>query len=169
MVEGRSGELQVQASTLRRMKYLVCVNKHDASHQALRFACLCAQKRGGYVDVLHVLERPDFQSFSSVAQKLDAELRSDAEALLSKLCQEAQELTGITPSIILSDGGIVENIVKTLQSDGDITMLVLGVMPGGSTRGKLVAQVAAMLGEGIHVPVMLVPGNFTDEQLGALA
>lgn len=149
-------------------KFLVCVDRSGASRVALHFACVKARKRGGFVDMLHVMEPPaDFQGLAAVAEKMREERRAEAEELMQALAEEAGK-AGITPSILLREGNIGEEVVKAAQEDFDVNMLVLGAAPSGS-GGKLIAWLAGQLGERLLVPLMLVPGNLTERQIEELS
>ncbi len=150
-------------------KFLVCVDRTEVSRVALRFACIKAKKRGGLVDVLHIIEPANSESFFSVADKMKEEMRQEAEELMQELCKEAYDISGIMPSILLKEGKIGEQILETAVEDYDANMLVLGVTPGGGKRGKLIAWLSTQMGEALLIPVMLVPGNLTDQQIEELS
>lgn len=158
----------VGSSILTPTKFLVCVDDSEASRVSLRFACIKAKKRGGLVDLLHVVQPADFQSLMGIADRMREEAKQKAEALLEKLSAEARELTGITPTILLREGAIGEEVLKAVVEDHGVNMLVLGVTPG-PTRGKLIAWIASQMGEQLLIPIMLVPGNLTDQQIDELS
>lgn len=150
-------------------KFLVCVDKSEAARVALRFACIKAGKCGGVVDVLHVLEPPDADALMGVMETLRAEVRTEAERLMQDMCREANGIAGITPSILLREGKAGEEILKAAVEDCDAKLLVLGVNPGGSKHGRLTAWLSNQMGESLLIPVLLVPGNLTDQQIEELS
>ena len=149
-------------------KLLVCVANNDASKAALRLACLKAKKRGDQVDILTVIEPADFQSLLSVSDQIARERREQAEKLLESMAEIAQT-EGITPSLVLREGKIGEEIVSATMEDSNISMLVLGVYSQSATAMKLVTWLSQRLGSNLLVPVLLVPGNLTDQQIESLA
>lgn len=119
--------------------------------------------------MLHVLEPPaDFQGLAAVAEKMREERREEAEELMQALAEEAGK-AGITPSILLREGSIGEVIVEAAQEDFDVNMLVVGAAQSGSGHGKLIAWLAGQLGDKLLVPLMLVPGNLTEQQIEELS
>lgn len=158
----------VGSSILTPTKFLVCADGSDASHVALRFACIKAKKRGGLVDILHVVQPADFQSLMGIADRMREEAIQKAEVLLAELSAEAKRLTEIQPNILLREGSIGEEILKAAIDDHGVNMIVLGVTPG-ATRGKLIAWIASQMGEQLLIPIMLVPGNLTDQQIEELS
>lgn len=149
-------------------KFLVCVDRSETSRTALRFACLKAKKRGGVVDILHVIEPSEFQSIFSVSDQIQQDKHSEAEELLLRLSEEAAALTGILPAVLRRDGSVGPEILKAAVEDQGVNMLVLGVSPG-QTKGKLVAWLSQQMGNDLIMPLMLVPGNLTDAQMEELA
>ncbi len=150
-------------------KFLVCVDKSDVSRVALRFACIKAKKCDGLVDILHITEPPQESALLGVGETIRAEARAAAEALAADLCREANEIAGIMPSILLREGKVGEEILKAAVEDYDAKMLVLGVTPGGSKRGRLISFLATQMGESLLIPILLVPGNLTDQQIEELS
>ncbi len=150
-------------------KFLVCVDKAEASRVALRFACIKAKKSEGLVDMLHIMEPPEGDALLGIAEAMRTEARDAAEAMVQALCEEAHEIAGITPSILLREGKVGEEILKAAIEDCDAHMLVLGVTPGGSKRGRLIAWLSTQMGESLLIPVLLVPGNLTDQQIEELS
>lgn len=150
-------------------KFIVCVDKTDAARVALRFACIKAKKCEGLVDILHIMEPPESDALLGVAETMRAEARATAEAMVQDLCEQANEIAGIMPSILLREGKVGEQILKASMEDPDVKMLVLGVTPGGSKRGRLIAYLSTQMGESLLIPLLLVPGNLTDQQIEELS
>ena len=121
------------------------------------------------VDLLHVIEPADFQSFGSVANKMRDEKRQEAEELLQSYAEEAQKHSGITPSIIVREGSIEDEVVATIEEDHSINLVVLGTSPESKNRRKLLPELVDHIGETIPVPVMIVPDCLTDHQVRQLA
>lgn len=152
----------------RPSKFLVCVDERKESQMALRFACLKARKRNGVVEILHVVEKAEMQSLFRASAKMRHEKIEEARLMMERLSQMAKNITGKEPEILLKEGAIGDTIVKTAEDDNDVNMLVIGVSPG-SSRGSLVAWLSTQLGEKLLMPMMLVPGNMTDQQMMEIA
>ena len=149
-------------------KLLVCVAENDASPMALRMACKKALSNGNGVDILTVVEPMDFQPLFGVGERISDEKREQAETLLQELAGIANAECGITPTLLLREGKLGEQIIAAVMEDSDVNMLVIGLMPESPTGSKLVAWLAERMGDEILVPIMLVPVNLTDQQLEAL-
>lgn len=149
-------------------KYLVCVDTGSEALVALRFACIKARKRGGQVAVLYVMPNADVRALPSIADKMRAERSAEAEKLLGVLREEALHFAEIAIDTIVREGSPGDEIIKYITEDVDTNMLVLGV-PQGGKGGKLMNWLAGQLGHKLLIPLMLVPGNLTDQQIEELS
>jgi nucleotide-binding universal stress UspA family protein len=150
-------------------KFLVCVDQHEESFAALKFACLRAITRNALVDILHVLPPADFQTLGMIADRMSEDRRAEAEQLLKRLSTEANVLYGVTPGLILREGSAGDEIVKVVEEEQDVSAIVIGTANHTKGRGKLAAWLAQQLGQKLYIPLLMVPGNLNDEQIRALA
>jgi nucleotide-binding universal stress UspA family protein len=150
-------------------KYLVCVDASESSRVALHFACKKALKRGGTVELLHVVPKGDMQNLFGVGNKMREEQRQEAEILLKSLSESAFQYSGITPTVQIREGRLGEEILEAALADHSVNMLVLGASPESADKGHLVNWLAGKLGDRLLVPLMLVPGNLTDLQIDELS
>lgn len=150
-------------------RYLVCVANSDVSRKALHFASIKAKKRGILLDILHVLPKLDIHTLQGVADKMQQEQRAEGEALLQSMADEAHRLSGITPTLIIREGNPAEEILAQTQEDYFTNMLVLGVSPGSNSGRRVISWLANHSGTKLLIPMMLVPGNLTAEQMENLA
>ena len=94
------------------------------------------------------------------------EAHAEAEAMLYAAAKVVNEISGIVPELVIPFGLVTDCLVKLLKDDADISILVLASGAGKEGPGPLVQ----MFGSGVQsIPVTIVPGNFTDEQIDALA
>lgn len=153
----------------KAIKYLVCVDGTDSSRVALHYACKRAIKRGGSVEMLHVVPPADMQNLFGVADKMREEQHREAEIMMKALSESAFQYAGITPTMQIRNGRPGEEIINAALADNDVNILVLGASPESAKKGNLVQWLAASLGDRLLVPLMLVPGNLTDLQIDELS
>lgn len=150
-------------------RYLVCVDGRKECRVALRLACMKVKARTGQITLLHVVPPVDFQTLGSIADRMRIERLQEGEALLASLSAEAQETFGITPTLLLLEGSAGDKIVETAMNDPNIIILVLGITQHQHTGiGKLSAWLASQLNSTLLIPILMVPGNLTDQQLSTL-
>ncbi len=148
-----------------RVKFLVCVDDSKDCRVALRFACLRARNTRGYVALLYVIEPGDFQHWVAVEKLMEEERREEAEARLGELAAEVQAFAGFRPVLAVREGRRADEILKLIEEDPSINILVLGAAPEGEGSNELVRGLSAELTRRLSIPLTIVPGNLTDEQL----
>jgi len=151
-----------------QVKFLVCVDDSRDCRVALRFASLRARNTKGNVVLLYVIEPADFQHWMAVAKLMDDERREEAEAILQNLAAEVQEFAGVRPILIVREGRRVDEILKLIEEDPSINILVLGAAPEGEGSNELVRKLSGELTKRLSIPLTIVPGNLTDAQLAKL-
>ena len=149
--------------------FLCVVDSSAEVHVALRFAALRARRSGGRVALLYVMEPGDFQHWMAVAEKMREERREEAEAVLQERAAEVTAITGEMPVLHVREGAPGDVITALVEEEGaSISVLVLGAGTGAKGPGPLVSSLAGKLSGGFPVPITVVPGTLTDEQLDAL-
>jgi nucleotide-binding universal stress UspA family protein len=147
-------------------KFLVVIDKTSECMVALRFAVRRAQHTGGRVTLMCVATPPDFQQWRGVEEIMRDEAHAEAEAMLFDAAKLANDLAGIIPEFVIPYGHVTECLTQLLREDKDISILVLA--SGSSKEGP--GPLVTLFGSTVQtIPVTIVPGNFTDEQIDALA
>ena len=147
-------------------KFLVVIDKTRECAVALRFATRRAQHTGGRVTLLCAATLPDFQQWRGVEEIMRDEAYAEAEGMLHEAAKTVNELSGILPELVILYGLPTECLTQLLRQDKDISILVLASGTAKEGPGPLVS----MFGGAVQaIPVTIVPGNFTDEQIDALA
>ena len=148
--------------------FLCVVDSSEEVHVALQFAALRAKRSGGRVALLYVIEPGDFQHWMSVAEKMREEAREEAERVLQTHAAEVIAITGHTPILYVREGTPRDAIVQLIEEEPNISILVLGAGTGKKGPGPLVSSIAGKLSGKFPIPITVVPGTLTDEQLDAL-
>lgn len=160
--------MDTHPSAPRPTHYLVCMDTQPGARVALRFACLRARAYGGKVDIVHVIPPSDLPTLLVGAERLREEQRVEVTQSMQGLADEAFALSGVRPVLIVREGLVGEEILATLAQNTGVNRVVLAVTPSATGRGTLVAWLAGQLGAKLAIPVILVPGNLTDDQFAAL-
>jgi len=151
-----------------QITFLVCV-AHDAhSAVAARFAAMRAQNSGGAVALLHVTQPPEFQHWAAVGERMREETREEAEEMLEEMAGNVEAMLGVRPSLHLREGGIGEEILGHIEESDSIDLLVVGAAPPDDGHGSLISWLAGQLAGRLNIPLVVVPGNLTDQQLREL-
>jgi nucleotide-binding universal stress UspA family protein len=149
-------------------KWLVVIDDTPECDRAAYFACRRAMRVGAGVVMLRVIETQERnQQWLGVADIMKAEAHEEANASLERAASRANGLTGITPERVVLEGQIGEQILKLIEDDEDIAILVLAAGTGKEGPGPLVSSIGKTAGE-YPIPVAIVPGHLTDEELDAM-
>lgn len=148
--------------------FLVVVDATEEMKLALRFACRRAQHTGGRIALLYVTQPADFQHWAAVAEKMRDEEREEAERVLNALAADVNELIGLMPVLYVREGNPSDEIVKLIEEEPQISILVLGAGTDKKGPGPLVSSLAGKMAGQFPVPITVVPGNLTIEQIDAL-
>ena len=154
----------------KKSKLLVCVDNSPHSHIALRFACSKAKHQGFAVELIHVINSSEYNTNTlfGVGEKIREERRAEVEKLMNEFASEAQQYAGVTPSFYIKEGSLGDEIVKTVTEDGNFNMLVIGKSPHEHSKKDIITQVASELAGKLMIPMIIVPGNLTDQQIEEL-
>lgn len=152
-------------------KFLVVADDSPEFAAALRFAALRARSTGGRVVMLRMLPDNTDAHWSGAREEIERQQREEAEALLTRLGEEAAERSGAAPVFLIERGDAQAAIKKAVADDPEIKILVLAAGAGSRGPGPLVSAIikhGAQLG-GRKLPVTIVPGELTEAELADLA
>ena len=149
--------------------FLVVVDESPELKVALRYACLRAKKSGGRVALLTVMEPTEAQSWLAVENLMREEQRSEAEQKLQKLAREVNGLTGGTlPILYIREGDPRDQLTALIQEEPRISILVLAASTGPEGPGPLITYFTGRGVLKLRIPVTVVPGGLSNEQLDAI-
>ena len=150
-------------------KFLVVVDKTPECKVALRFATRRAQHTGGRVSLICVAQLADFQQWRGVEEIMRDEAHEEAESTLHAAAKYVNELSGLIPELVIEHGETAENVMNLIKSDRDISILILAAATGKEGPGPLVELFAGPQAGAWPIPVTIVPGRLSDEEIDALA
>ena len=104
----------------------------------------------------------------TVAMSGLAMAREEAEAKMAIHASYAQELTGQIPVLYVREGEIRDELLSLIDEEQQISLLVLGADTKSETAGPLITFLMARGAARCRVPITVVPGNLTDDQIDAL-
>jgi len=157
---------------MSRRKFLVIADDSPEFGAALRYACKRAVSTGGHVALLRVIEPAVFEHWSGVREEMERQERAEAESVLQKLAEQVVAVTGQAPEFLIKHAENTKAAIRAVvANDPDIKILILAASAGGKGPGPLVASIAK---EGVNwgsrkIPVTVVPGDLTDEEIADLA
>jgi len=148
--------------------FLCVVDESEEFGAALRFACGRAHSTDGRVALLYVMQPAEFQHWIAVGERMREEAREEAEEMLRVVASVVQKRVGKTPTVYIREGTVREEVVKLIDEERDVSFLVLGAATGTDGPGPLVTYLVEKMTDQLRVPVTIVPGGLSDEEIDAI-
>jgi nucleotide-binding universal stress UspA family protein len=169
MAQDSRDDQDVRRSPEQERVFLVVVDNTQEMNVALRFACGRARHTNGRVALLYALEPNDFKYWMGVGDLMRQEARDAAEKLLQRHAAKVQEWSGRTPILFLREGSQRDTLLKLIAEEPSISILVLGANPASGGPGPLVSALTGKMMGKLRIPITVVPGNLSDEDVDAIA
>ncbi|MBE8191225.1 MAG: universal stress protein [Alphaproteobacteria bacterium] len=154
-------------------KFLVLIDGTPEYLAALRFAARRAHGTGGKVVLLLVIENEGFEHWLGVGTLMKEEAHGEASRILEEAATLVEILSGDRPETYLREGAADEEIMRLIGEDDTISTLVLAsgvvgaAVSDSNDTGPLVSAVAQGR-SGFNVPITIVPGALSDDEIDAL-
>ncbi|CUA93104.1 universal stress protein [Pannonibacter indicus] len=152
-----------------RRKFLVVVDDTPECDRAIIYAAKRAARTGGVVTLLFVIAPGDFQHWLGVEDIMRAEAQEEAEKTLARAAGRVRAVARTEPELVIREGNKSDEIIKLIESDDDIAILVLAAGMSSEGPGPLVTSIAGKAAGNFPIPVTIVPGNLGDDEIAALA
>src|SRR5437660_3769272 len=150
-------------------KYLVIIDESAECDRAIYYASRRAPPTGAGMLMLLVIEPHDrHQQWLGVADIMRAEANEIANSVLDRFATRANGAAGITPERVIRDGDKAQEILTLIDEDEDIAILVLAAGIDIEGPGPLVSNIGKTAGT-FPIPVAIVPGHLSDEDLDAMS
>jgi nucleotide-binding universal stress UspA family protein len=152
-----------------KRKYLVIIDDTEECDRAVFWAAKRAARTKSQIIMLRVIETADRnQQWLGVADIMKAEAMEAANAVLDKFAERAKKIAQAAPDRVIREGNTPEQILKLIDEDADIGILVLAAGTGKEGPGPLISNLAKTAGA-FPIPVAIVPGHLSDDDLEAMA
>lgn len=151
-----------------RRKFLAIIDETPECEAAVSYGARRARATNGVLVLLFVIEPGDFQHWLGVEQIMRAEAQETADTKLAQYASRVREEVGIEPELVVREGVTVEEILKLIEEDQDIAVLVLAAGAGKEGPGPLVQSVAGR-SAAFPIPVTVVPSGLSNDDIEAVA
>ena len=149
--------------------FLVVVDETPEQRIAVRYAARRAAHTGGRLALLYVIEPAEMQHFLAIEELAAAERREAAEELLQQLCDEIAPIAGGIPVVYIREGRRRDELMALIAEEPMISILVLAAGTGSEGPGPLISYLTGKPAARLRVPVTIVPGGLSIEQVDALS
>lgn len=148
--------------------FLVVVDETEEHRVAVRYAARRAAHTGGRVALLYVVEPSELQHWIAIERLAEEERRQQAEELVQRLCEEIAPVAGSLPMVYIREGRRRDELLALISEEPSISILVLAAGTGPEGPGPLVSYLAGKPAARLRIPITIVPGGLTADQIDAL-
>jgi nucleotide-binding universal stress UspA family protein len=152
-----------------RRKFLAVVDETPECDRAVVYAATRAARTDGVLVLLFVIKPGEFQHWLGVESIMRAEAMDNAEDRLARMAERVRVLAAIDPELVIREGNPAEVIHALIEEDQDIAILVLASGSGSDGPGPLVSSLAGKNAVGFPIPVTIVPGGLSEDEVVAVA
>jgi nucleotide-binding universal stress UspA family protein len=162
-------ESRAMPASAQSRVFLVVVDETEEHRLAVHYAARRAAHTGGKVALLYVIEPSEMQHWLAVEELARAERREAAEELLARICDELAPLAGSTPVLYIREGRRRDELLALINEDPTISILVLAAGTGAEGPGPLVSYLTGKAAARLRIPITIVPGGLSLEEVDALS
>lgn len=148
--------------------FLVVADDSKELHQALYYAARRAATAGGEIALFRCIEPIEGQLWGGVTEIMEAETEQASKTLLKNLSDYCEKLGTPKPRTFVKKGIVHEELFNLINNEQSIRVLVLGVSTEHGNPGPLINYIINKGSNECRVPITIVPGNLSDEQIDAL-
>jgi len=149
-----------------KRKFLVVIDETEECDRAVTFAAYRVKRTGGTVVLLSIVGGDEFHHWLGVQDILRAEALETAEQLLEQRSKRIAGIGNIKIEKIVREGR--KAVEALIAEDKDIAILVLAAGTSSEGPGPLVSAFTARGANALPIPVTIIPGSLSDEDIVAL-
>jgi nucleotide-binding universal stress UspA family protein len=149
--------------------FLVVVDGSEELQIAVHYAARRAAHTGGRVALLYVIEPSELQQWRAIEDLAREERREEAEQLMQRLCEEILPIAGSIPIVFIREGSRRDELLALIDEEPNISILVLAAGTSPEGPGPLISYLAGKPAARLRIPITIVPGGLTIEELDAVS
>ena len=135
---------------------------------ALQYACARSKKTNRKIIIATFIEPLDVLTTQGVTEIMQNEAREEAELKLKKASTIVKESTGIIPVLHVREGEIIPELIKLIEEEENINVLVLAANVDEKGPGPIINSLISKEYSRLRIPVMIVPGNFSKDHISLI-
>jgi nucleotide-binding universal stress UspA family protein len=150
--------------------FLVVIDETPECDRAVYYGSRRAARTNSNLVMLAVVPIGESnQQWLGVGDLMRQEAHEEVQKRLDHYAARAKNLAGIEPERVVKEGAKTDEVLKLIEEDEDIAVLVLAAASGNEGPGPLVSSLAHTGSGSFPIPITIVPGTLTDEEPDALS
>ena len=149
---------------------LVIADGSKEMNVALEYACARSKKTNRKIIIATFIEPVDVLTTQGVTEIMQNDAREDAEKKLKSASSFVKEKTGVMPVLHIREGEVMTELKALIKEEKNINVLVLAanVDEKDNDPGPIINSLVTKEFSNFRVPVMIVPGNLSNEHISLL-
>ena len=149
---------------------LVIADNSNEMKIALEYACARSKKTGRKIIIATFVEPIDVLTTQGVSEIMKNEAREEAESRLKEAASFVKNKTGELPALSLREGETIIELKKLIDEEKNINVLVLAAKSDEKNKdpGPIITSLVSNEITNLRVPIMIVPGNFSEEYISQI-
>ena len=149
---------------------LVIADNSSETNIALEYACARSKKTGRKIIIATFVEPIDVLTTQGVSEIMKNEARDEAEKRLKEAASFVKNKTGEIPILSVREGETISELKKLIDEEKNINVLVLAAKSDDKSNdpGPIITSLVTNEITNLRVPIMIVPGNFSEEHISQI-
>ena len=149
---------------------LVIADNSEEMNIALEYACARSKKTGRKIIIATFIETPEVLTTKGVSEIMREEAREDAEKMLKRAASFVKNKTGDLPALSIREGETISELKKLIDEEKNINVLVLAAKNEENNKdpGPIITSLVTNEITNLRVPIMIVPGNFSEDHISQI-
>ena len=149
---------------------LVVADNWKEMRIALEYACARSKKTSRKIIIATFVEPIDVLTTQGISEIMKNEAREEAETRLKEAASFVQNKTGELPALSLREGDTIIELKKLIDEEKNINVLVLAAKSEENNKdpGPIITSLVSNEITNLRVPIMIVPGNFSEEHISQI-
>tara|TARA_Y100001978_G_scaffold47687_1_gene42757 strand:+ start:3326 stop:3793 length:468 start_codon:yes stop_codon:yes gene_type:complete len=147
-------------------KFLAVFDGTDECKSAVRYAARRAKINGAELLIVATVDTAEFTYWLSVNNKMIDDIERESRDALRELSDEIKSYSDVLCDHIIEHGSKLDVVKNLINLDNSISLLILASNKKDKNPGILVETIS---GEGYSIPVVVIPGNLSNNDIDKLA
>ncbi len=138
---------------------------------ALKYACARSKKTSRKIMIASFIQPLDVLTTQGVTEIMQNEAREEAEKNIKFASDVVKKSTGELPVINIREGEIIQELKNLINEEKNISVLVLGANVDEKEKnpGPIINSLVSKELSNFRIPIMIVPGNFSNEHISLIS
>ena len=138
---------------------------------ALKYACARSKKTSRKIMIASFIQPLDVLTTQGVTEIMQNEAREEAEKKIKFASDVVKKSTGDMPVINIREGELIQELKNLINEEKNISVLVLGANVDEKEKnpGPIINSLVSKELSNFRIPIMIVPGNFSNEHISLIS